>query len=219
MRYLLIATTLLIPPASAVAAGPHCAVGLSAQEAAALGTAQAQTAPWVSVPLPVNPQAQAARAAAKPPGSAGSAAVSPPVIKPVQPPAAAAPVTTAATDKPLSARAIAAVPALKRIASAGATLIDLGSSHGMRTIFAKKGGAFQVFYLVPDGSAAIGGIMWDASGHDVTREQVAPIPGVIPTVRIGPDTGPAKAEPAVDEEGADLGHWWAGWPCQSRTTG
>jgi thiol:disulfide interchange protein DsbG len=102
----------------------------------------------------------------------------------------------------LTAAQVAAVPALARIASAGATLMELGSEHGMRTIFAKKGNAFQVFYLVPDGSAAIGGIMWDASGHDLTRDQVAPIPGVIPTVKINGGTGqpqPTKASAQRDD--------------------
>jgi thiol:disulfide interchange protein DsbG len=79
--------------------------------------------------------------------------------------------------QPLPASAIAAVPALQRIASAGGTLLDLGIEHGLRTIFVTKDDAFQVFCLVPDGSAVIGGIMWDASGHNVTRDQVAPIPG------------------------------------------
>lgn len=193
MRHLLIATTLLVAPAAAFGAGPHCAVAPSPQEAAALATAQAWTDPSVSVPAPVDPQAQAARAAPKPPSAAGPATVSPPMIKPLPPPPAPT------SDKPLSARAIAAVPALKRIASAGATLLDLGAAHGMRTIFARKGNAFQVFYVVPDGSAAIGGIMWDARGHDVTRDQVAPIPGVIPTVKIGPAAGSPNTPAAVDE--------------------
>jgi hypothetical protein len=37
----------------------------------------------------------------------------------------------------LSASVIAAVPALQRIGSARATLLDLGTEHGMRTVFAK----------------------------------------------------------------------------------
>jgi thiol:disulfide interchange protein DsbG len=101
--------------------------------------------------------------------------------------------------QPLSVAAIAAVPALQRIASAGATLLDLGTEHGLSAIFATKGDAFQVFYVVPDGSAVIGGIMWDASGHDVTRDQVAPIPGVIPTIKVGRDGTRAEASPTVDE--------------------
>jgi thiol:disulfide interchange protein DsbG len=99
----------------------------------------------------------------------------------------------------LSASAIAAVPVLQRIGSAGATLLDLGTEHGMRTVFAKNGNVFQVFYVAPDGQAVVGGIMWDQAGHDVTRGQVAAIPGVIPTVRIGLDGKEQKATPTADE--------------------
>lgn len=41
--------------------------------------------------------------------------------------------------------------------------------------------------------------MWDTHGHDVTRDLVAPIPGVIPTVKIGPAAGSPNTAPAVDE--------------------
>ena len=101
---------------------------------------------------------------------------------------------------------IAAVPALKRIASNGAELSELGIQHGLRTIFARNGDTFQVFYLAPDGHAVVGGVMWDETGDNITRDQVAPIPGTIPTVKIGtnaaqsqtiavtsnPDTSPLK---------------------------
>jgi thiol:disulfide interchange protein DsbG len=46
---------------------------------------------------------------------------------------------------------ISRVPALRRIASAGAQLTDLGTEHGLRTVFARNGQSFQVFYLTPDG--------------------------------------------------------------------
>jgi thiol:disulfide interchange protein DsbG len=89
--------------------------------------------------------------------------------------------------QPLSKAEIEHVPILKRIASNGATLFQLPAEHGVRSIFALSGNAFQVFYLTPDGQAAIGGVMWDDTGHDITRDQAAPIPGTIPTVRIGVD--------------------------------
>ena len=79
------------------------------------------------------------------------------------------------------------VPALEHIRSAGATLTELVPSHGLRTVFARHGTKFQVFYVTPDGQAVVGGVMWDASGKNVTRAQVASIPGTIPTVTIGPD--------------------------------
>ena len=196
MRNLILATTLLAAPALALAAGPSCAVPPSPREAAPIRAAQTIIDNSVPVPAPVNPQAQAARAAPKP------SVATPPVASP-QPartlaPAKPLPPHAPGTPQPLSATEIGAVPALQRIASAGATLLDLGTEHGLRTIFATKGDAFQVFYLVPDGSAVIGGVMWDASGHDVTRDQVAPIAGVIPTIKIGPDATPARASPADD---------------------
>ncbi|WP_024882316.1 hypothetical protein [Methylosinus sp. LW3] len=62
---------------------------------------------------------------------------------------------------------------------------ELGSSHGMRGLFVRNGRQFQVFYATPDGERVIPGVMWDASGKNITREQVAPLPGVAPTVTIG----------------------------------
>jgi thiol:disulfide interchange protein DsbG len=200
MGRLFLATIVFAVPAATLAAAPTCAVLPSAQEAAGTHLAQTQSEPSLSLPSAVTPLRQAAHAAPTLSAAAVAAAASHPAVDPVAPPP---PATSAPILTPLSAQAIAAVPALKRLASAGAALLDLGTVHGMRTIFAKKDEAFQVFYLVPDGSAAIGGIMWDASGHDITRDQVTPIPGVIPTVRIGPGTGLAEAAPAVDHEGAD----------------
>ena len=85
----------------------------------------------------------------------------------------------------ISAEKIERIPALKRIASKGAALYDLGVQHGLDGVFALQGQSFQVFYLTPDGQALIGGVMWEASGKNLTREQVTPIEGAIPTVTIG----------------------------------
>ena len=74
------------------------------------------------------------------------------------------------------------IPALSRIKDAGAQLTDLGVSHGMRTVFVRKGNTFQVFYIAPDGQAVIGGVLWDSTGENITRKQVEVIDGVIPTV-------------------------------------
>lgn len=87
-------------------------------------------------------------------------------------------------------------PALDHIKAAGAKLTELGTVHGLRTVFARNGSKFQVFYLTPDGQAVVGGVMWDASGKNVTRQQVSGIPGAVPTVTIGPDT-PSGPSPAV----------------------
>ncbi len=95
------------------------------------------------------------------------------------------PSTAASTAHVISAGEIGRVPALRRIASAGAQLTDLGTEHGLRTIFARNGQSFQVFYLTPDGQGAVGGVMWDAAGRNITRQQVSSIDGAIPTVTIG----------------------------------
>lgn len=89
------------------------------------------------------------------------------------------------------------VPALRRIASAGAQLFDLGTEHGLRTVFARNGSVFQVFYVTADGQAAVGGVMWDASGQNVTKRQVAPIEGTIPTVTIAASGSPPPAQPTA----------------------
>lgn len=106
---------------------------------------------------------------------------------------------------PIAASEIARLPALKRIASAGAELTELGVRHGLRGIFARAGERFQVFYLAPDGQAVIGGVMWDALGQNVTRRQVAGIEGTIPTVTLGPagTAPPRQATMAVSTPPAD----------------
>ena len=114
-------------------------------------------------------------------------------ILPVAQPATPAPAASAGPAT-IPADQIERVPALRRIASKGAQLWDLGTEHGLRGVFARQGDTFQVFYLTSDGQAVIGGVMWDASGRNVTRQQVTPIEGAIPTVTIGaPSPGPARA--------------------------
>lgn len=90
----------------------------------------------------------------------------------------------------ISTDRIARIPALKRLSSGGASIYDLGIQHGLPTVFAKSGSTFQVFYLTPDGQAAIGGVMWDYTGHNITRDQVTPIDGTIPTVTIAAGANP-----------------------------
>ena len=74
------------------------------------------------------------------------------------------------------------IPALQRIQASGAQLYELGEVHGLHSVFAVAGESFQVFYLSPDGQMAIRGIAQDASGKNLTRDQVAQVPGAIPTV-------------------------------------
>ena len=115
---------------------------------------------------------------------------------------APAAVEPAALAAPLSATEIAELPALRRIASHGAQLFALPAWHGLRAIFARSGNEFRVFYITPDGQAEIGGVMWDAAGRNVTRDQVAGIPGVIPTVHLA--AGATNTQPAAADASSDL---------------
>ena len=69
---------------------------------------------------------------------------------------------------------------------AGGSLTELGMLHGLRGLLVKSGTQFQVFYATSDGQRVIPGVMWDAAGKNLTREQVAPVAGIVPTVTIGP---------------------------------
>jgi len=75
---------------------------------------------------------------------------------------------------------------------AGNRATDLGEIHGLRGIFVRSGAQFQMFYSTPDGERLIPGVLWDADGKNLTREQVAHVPGAIPTVEVG-DVDPVKA--------------------------
>jgi thiol:disulfide interchange protein DsbG len=81
----------------------------------------------------------------------------------------------------------------KILSIAGSQVTELGSAHGLRGIFVRDGATFQVFYATPDGERLIPGVMWDAVGKNLTREQVAPIAGTLPTVVIGNDDKGAPA--------------------------
>jgi hypothetical protein len=72
---------------------------------------------------------------------------------------------------------------LESIASGNIT--DLGVWHGLQGFFVRSGAQFQVFYATADHERLIPGVMWDAAGKDLTRQQVAHIPGAIPTVMVG----------------------------------
>ena len=112
------------------------------------------------------------------------------------------PAPTASTLPVISPEQIQRIPALRRIASNGAELLDLGTEHGLRGIFARHGERFQVFYLAPDGQALVSGVMWEASGRNVTRQQVTPIDGAIPTVTIGNSAHPAAAQQVAAQAAA-----------------
>ncbi|MCE2576686.1 DsbC family protein [Komagataeibacter sp. FNDCR2] len=96
--------------------------------------------------------------------------------------------------RPIPASEIGASPALARIASNGAALFDIGrpeDQHGLRAVYARNGDHFRVFFITADNQAEIGGVMWDAAGHNITRDEVAPIRGTIPTVVLDTSRGTA----------------------------
>lgn len=70
-------------------------------------------------------------------------------------------------------------------AVAGTGLTELGERHGLQGLLVRNGDAFQVFYATPTGEQVIPGVMWDATGKNLTREQVSSVEGTIPTVTIG----------------------------------
>ncbi|TPG55999.1 hypothetical protein EAH89_13605 [Roseomonas nepalensis] len=70
-------------------------------------------------------------------------------------------------------------------AIAGTGLTELGERHGLQGLLVRNGDAFQVFYATPTGEQVIPGVMWDATGKNLTREQVSAVEGAIPTVTIG----------------------------------
>ncbi|MGB5084165.1 MAG: hypothetical protein WBO09_06050 [Methylocystis silviterrae] len=87
---------------------------------------------------------------------------------------------------------------LHAIADGAQQITDLGVSHGVRGLFVRNGAQFQVFYATPDGERMIPGVMWDSTGTNITREQVAPLPGVTPTVIIGKEKEPGASAVAAD---------------------
>jgi thiol:disulfide interchange protein DsbG len=86
---------------------------------------------------------------------------------------------------------------------AAGNITDLGTQHGLDTLFVRSGGQFQVFYVSPDNERLIPGVMWDASGKDLTRDQVTKIPGAVPTVVIGSGNNDQPLAPTAPG-GADL---------------
>ena len=148
-------------------------------------------APTLAVADPQCSIQSATPAAAMPPPASQAARLQPASVE------ATAPAATNQTRRVIGTEEIGRVAALQRIASAGAQLTDLGTEHGLRTVFARNGQTFQVFYITPDGQGAIGGVMWDSTGRNITRQQVSSIDGAIPTVTIG--TAAAAPRTAVDQ--------------------
>lgn len=79
--------------------------------------------------------------------------------------------------------------------AAGGNVTPLAGQHGLDTLFVRSGAQFQVFYVTPDKERVIPGVLWDSAGKDLTRDQVANVPGAIPTVTVGdmPGSKPGSA--------------------------
>jgi thiol:disulfide interchange protein DsbG len=82
----------------------------------------------------------------------------------------------------------------------GKDLTELPPQHGLRAFFLRNGPQFQVFYATPDHARVIPGVMWDAAGKDLTRDQVAAITGTVPTVTIGADPTAGNARVASADQ-------------------
>jgi thiol:disulfide interchange protein DsbG len=70
-------------------------------------------------------------------------------------------------------------------AAADGSVTPLASQHGLDALFVRSGAQFQVFYITPDKQRVIPGVLWDSAGKDLTGDQVANVPGAIPTVTVG----------------------------------
>ncbi|MEE3503853.1 hypothetical protein [Acidiphilium acidophilum] len=171
--------TPVLPPGNS----PHAPLS-----AATLATAAGQGRPEI---------ADSAQPSSSTPTPQAPAVPAPIPTAPEQHPPATVPVGAASTAshrfegpatlplKPIEKAAIAASPVLTRLASHGAELYALGTQHGMRGVFARNGRYFQVFYVTPDGKAAVAGVMWNAAGRNVTLRQVRRVPDLVPQVKIG----------------------------------
>ncbi len=89
--------------------------------------------------------------------------------------------------------ALTDLTAAQLAAAANGNVTPLSTQHGLDGLFVRSGSQFQVFYITPDKERVIPGVMWDAAGKDLTREQVANVPGAIPTVVVG-DVASAKTD-------------------------
>ena len=71
---------------------------------------------------------------------------------------------------------------------------ELGVLHDLRGVFVRNAGQFQVFYASPDSERVIPGAMFDVQGKNLTLDQIATIPGTVPTVAIGNAASHAAAQ-------------------------
>ena len=81
--------------------------------------------------------------------------------------------------------ALTDLTAAQLTAAANGNVTPLAPQHGLEGLFVRSGSQFQVFYVTPDKERVVPGVLWDMAGKDLTRDQVANVPGAIPTVVVG----------------------------------
>lgn len=140
MRRILLATCALVGLPAITMAQTLCPASAGPDAAPALA---------LPAPLPAAPQAWPT---APSPATQRAAAPPPAVAVPAAP--ATAP---AAPGSDLSA------PVLQRVSQAGATLQDLGPSHGLRLVVARSGAEFMLLSVLPSGRAMVAGFPVDLS--------------------------------------------------------
>lgn len=86
------------------------------------------------------------------------------------------------------------------MSASSSRLTELPRLHGLRSFFLRTDNRFQVFYATPDEKRLIAGVMWDASGKNLTRQQIARVSGAVPTVEM-PRHSTADSEPAAAQAG------------------
>ena len=92
---------------------------------------------------------------------------------------------------------------LKHLLSAsGDRITELPRAHDLRVLFLRNGPQFQVFYATPDEERVIPGVMWDATGHNLTRQQIAFIPGTGPTVQLS--DVPSAKDPSSSSDSGEM---------------
>jgi thiol:disulfide interchange protein DsbG len=95
------------------------------------------------------------------------------------------------------AGAITEISAAQLMAYARENVQDLGLEHGLRTLLVRSGPQFQVYYVTPDGERVIPGVMWDANGTNITRKQIASVPGAVSSVVVAADPHKASSTQSV----------------------
>jgi thiol:disulfide interchange protein DsbG len=191
------ASILFIP--AAAAANPHCAMAVPTAV-----SSEFPPVPGASPPAPVSPSALSAQLTGIPfvrhVVSAGGAITDLGVANGMNEISARSGTQFMLFDiAPDGNAAVAGVPIELSVAQlktvAAGDITDIGQVHGLEAFFVRSGSVFQVFYATPDSLKVIPGVMWDASGKNLTKAEIQNIPGAVPTVTVDAPNG-AQAAPA-----------------------